>query len=47
MGVSLFADAVPDHFGNFNRAFVALFRIADGDTWLDNLPILGPDGTLQ
>ena len=47
LGVSLFADIAPDQFGRFNRAFVTLFRIAAGDTWIDALPTLGPDGDLQ
>ncbi len=47
LGVSLFSDLAPDHFGKFKRAFVALFRIAAGDTWLDDLPTLGSDGALQ
>jgi hypothetical protein len=47
LGVSLFADIAPDQFGRFNRAFVTLFRIAAGDTWIDSLPTLGPDGDLQ
>ena len=47
LGVSLFADIAPDQFGMFNRAFITLFRIAAGDTWIDSLPTLGPDGDLQ
>ena len=47
LGVSLFADIAPDQFGRFNRAFASLFRIAAGDTWIDPLPILGPDGNIQ
>ena len=47
MGVSLFADIAPDQFGKFNRAFVTLFRIAAGDTWIDALPTLGPDGEIE
>jgi hypothetical protein len=34
-------------FGRFNRAFVVLFRIAAGDTWIDSLPLLAEDGSLQ
>jgi hypothetical protein len=44
--VSLFADVAPDQFGKFNRAFVTLFRVAAGDTWIEPLPMLGPDGDL-
>ena len=47
LGVSLFSDLAPDQFGMFNRAFVTLFRIAAGDTWIDSLPMLGPDGDLE
>ena len=46
LGVSLFAEVAPDQFGKFNRAFVTLFRIAAGDTWIEPLPTLGPDGDL-
>ncbi len=45
--MSLFSDSAPDQFGMFNRAFVTLFRIAAGDTWIDSLPTLGPDGNLE
>jgi hypothetical protein len=47
LGVSLFADIAPDEFGKFNRAFVTLFKIAAGDTWIDALPMLAPDGDLE
>ncbi len=47
LGVSLFSEIAPDQFGKFNRAFVTLFRIAAGDTWIDQLPMLGPDGDLE
>ena len=47
LGVSLFADIAPNEFGKFNRAFVSLFRLAAGDTWVDSLPALGPDGDLE
>jgi hypothetical protein len=47
LGVSLFSDVAPDQFGRFNRAFMALFRIAAGDTWIDALPTLGPDGEIE
>ncbi len=45
--MSLFSDVAPDQFGRFNRAFVALFRIAAGDTWIDALPTLGSDGEIE
>ena len=47
LGVSLFSNTAPDQFGVFNRAFVTLFKIAAGDTWIDSLPLLNPDGDLE
>jgi hypothetical protein len=47
LGVSLFASEAPDQFGKFNRAFVTLFRIAAGETWIDSLAMLGPNGDLE
>ncbi len=46
LGVSLFADVAPDQFGRFNRAFISMFRVAAGDTWVDPLPILDRDGDI-
>jgi hypothetical protein len=31
--VSLFKDLIPLEFGQFNRAFITMFRIASGDPW--------------
>jgi hypothetical protein len=45
--VSIFSSVAPDQFGRFNIAFVTLFRIAAGDTWVESLPTLGPDGSLE
>ncbi len=45
--MSLFSDIAPDQFGKFNRAFVSLFKIAAGDTWIDTLPTLAPNGDLE
>ncbi len=47
LGVSLFSDVAPEQFGKFNRAFITLFRIAAGDTWIDSLAMLGPSGDLE
>ena len=47
LGVSIFSGIAPDQFGRFNVAFVTMFRIAAGDTWVDALPALGPDGSLE
>ena len=34
MGVSLYGERDISEFGNFARAFITLFRIASGDTWV-------------
>jgi hypothetical protein len=34
MGVSTFGNLAPDAFGAFDRAFVTMFRILAGDTWV-------------
>jgi hypothetical protein len=31
--VSLFKELSPLEFGQFNRAFITMFRIASGDPW--------------
>ncbi len=46
-GVSLFADEAPDDFKEFNRAFIAMFRITAGETWVDSLPEQDQDGTIN
>ncbi len=34
MGVSAFGNLAPGAFGAFDRAFVTMFRILAGDTWV-------------
>jgi hypothetical protein len=34
-------------FGRFNRAFVSLFRIASGETWVDGLPFIDENGDIS
>ena len=46
-GVSLFADEAPDDFREFNRAFIAMFRITAGETWVESLPKNDPDGSIN
>uniref|UniRef100_A0A7S0MCA4 Ion transport domain-containing protein n=1 Tax=Cryptomonas curvata TaxID=233186 RepID=A0A7S0MCA4_9CRYP len=46
-GVSLFADEAPDDFKEFNRAFIAMFRITAAETWVDSLPEQDQDGTIN
>ncbi len=44
VGVSLFSESAPEDFCAFNRAFIAMFRITAGETWVESLPKLDPDG---
>ncbi len=37
----------PEEFLRFDRAFVCMFRIAAGETWVEELPVVGEDGTLN
>ena len=39
IGVTLFGDSDPIEFAVFDRAFVALFQITCGATWVTNLPV--------
>jgi hypothetical protein len=39
IGVTLFGDSDPIEFGVFDRAFVTLFQITCGATWVANLPV--------
>ena len=38
MGVTYFRDDSPDDFGKLDRAFVTMFRITAGETWVDTPP---------
>lgn len=46
LGVALFKEQAPNSFGRFNRAFVSMFRIAGGETWIDGLPFLDDTGDI-
>jgi hypothetical protein len=37
----------PDAFGKFSRAFVTMFRVTAGDTWVDGMPTLLEGGDLN
>ena len=45
--MSLFADEAPDDFREFNRAFIAMFRITAGETWVASLPRDDADGSVN
>jgi hypothetical protein len=47
LGVALFKEVAPTTFGRFNRAFVSMFRIACGETWIDGLPFLDDSGDIS
>jgi hypothetical protein len=46
LGVALFKEQASNSFGRFNRAFVSMFRIAGGETWIDGLPFLDDAGDI-
>ena len=37
MGVTFFADDAPEEFGKFDRAFITMYRLTAGDTWVRSL----------
>ena len=39
MGVSVFGERDTEDFGNFSRAFISMFRLTAGDTWVQSLPV--------
>ena len=39
LGVNFFSALAPGQFLKFDRAFVCMFRIAAGETWIDDLPV--------
>ena len=47
LGVSLFSDSSPDTFGKFNRAFITMFRLTAGETWVDAVPAVLDNGDLN
>jgi hypothetical protein len=47
MGVSIFGDIYVNEFGNFSRAFISIFRITAGDSWVTTLTVLEPDGSVN
>ena len=47
LGVSLYCEVAPEAFGKFNRAFVTMFRVTAGDTWVDGMPTVLEDGDLN
>jgi hypothetical protein len=45
--VALFKEIVPSSFGRFNLAFISMFRIAAGETWIDGMPLIDEVGDLH
>ncbi len=39
LGVNFFSTTAPGEFLKFDRAFVCMFRIAAGETWIEDLPV--------
>ena len=44
MAVTVFYESAPLSFGNLSRAIVELFRIAAGETWVEDAPQTFDDG---
>jgi hypothetical protein len=47
LGVNFFSTVAPQSFLKFYRAFVCMFRIAAGETWVDELPVINEGGDLN
>jgi hypothetical protein len=47
IGVTLFSEIAPQDFGAFDRAFVSMFRLTAGETWLDSLERFDENGQLN
>ena len=47
LGVTLFSDMAPLSFGNLSVAFIELFRIAAGDTWIAEVPQVDEEGKVE
>jgi hypothetical protein len=45
--VSLYSEISPETFGKFNRAFVTMFRLTAGETWIDTVPAVLESGDLN
>ncbi len=42
LGVNFFSIPAPGEFLKFDRAFACMFRIAAGETWIEDLPVRTP-----
>ena len=40
MGVTFFGDSDPQDFGKFDRAFISLYHLTAGDTWVGGEGVL-------
>ena len=47
LGVTLFSEIAPLSFGNLSVAFIELFRITAGETWVDEVPQVDEEGNVQ
>ncbi len=45
--MALYKELLPGTFGKFNLAFVSMFRIAAGETWVDNMQLIDESGDLN
>ena len=44
VGVAYFSEMAAEDFATFDLSFVALFRVASGEAWIESLPAHNPDG---
>ncbi len=47
MGVTLFNEEAPDQFGVFNKGFITMFGLTAGNTWIEPMPVVLEDGSLN
>ena len=47
VGVAFFDERSPEDFGNLSRGLVSMFRIAAGETWIEGVPILQDDASVD
>jgi hypothetical protein len=45
--VTYFDTSASDDFAEFDKAFIALFQVVSGNTWIDSLPTHSPEGSVN
>ncbi len=47
VGVTYFDTSASDDFAEFDKAFIALFQVVSGNTWIESLPTHSPEGSVN